>query len=241
MHDDLDMDPSALPTRPPGVSPEVHSGICAAIQSRRLVEVEESDGHTRIGEPHDYGIMNGKPTLLFYQTAGYSRSARIPDWRNLPVTKIASVRPLDKTFSGGRPARSGRHRQWGVLFIRVGQPLGGLSQSTETFPRLARERRSGRTIVMVRLRFYDDPTTGQPHIYNHGVNETEGEDVLARPLEDRLGRAGSRVALGQTDSGRYLRVIYVPDPEPGSVFVITAYEPGEKALKALRRRHRKKS
>lgn len=42
--------------------------------------------------------------------------------------------------------------------------------------------------------------------------------------EDRPGRKGSRVAIGQTRSGRYLRVIYVPDPEPDSVFVITAYE-----------------
>ena len=40
----------------------------------------------------------------------------------------------------------------------------------------------------------------------------------------------------KTQAGRYLRVIYVPDPTPGSVFVITAYELGEKALKALRRR-----
>jgi hypothetical protein len=46
--------------------------------------------------------------------------------------------------------------------------------------------------------------------------------------------------LGQTEAGRYLRVIYVPDPIPGSVFVITAYELGEKARKALRRRQKKK-
>jgi hypothetical protein len=47
------------------------------------------------------------------------------------------------------------------------------------------------------------------------------------------------VALGQTEAGRYLKVIYVPDPEPGSVFVITAYDLGPKALKALRRRRKK--
>jgi hypothetical protein len=46
------------------------------------------------------------------------------------------------------------------------------------------------------------------------------------------------VALGQTEAGRYLRVIYVADPTPGSVFVITAYELGAKALKALRRRRK---
>ena len=62
-------------------------------------------------------------------------------------------------------------------------------------------------------------------------DEQEVEDVLARPMEDRAGRDGSRVALGQTEAGRYLRVIYVADPVPGSVFVITAYELGAKALR----------
>jgi hypothetical protein len=65
--------------------------------------------------------------------------------------------------------------------------------------------------------------------------------VLAKPLEDRAGRGGSRVAVGQTDAGRYLRVIYVPDPEPETAFVVTAYDLGPKALKALRRRRRRKS
>jgi hypothetical protein len=90
----------------------------------------------------------------------------------------------------------------------------------------------------VTVRFYVDPTTNQPHIYRRSVVEEEVEDVLARPMEDRTGREGSRIALGQTESGRYLRVVYVPDPIPGSVFVITAYEIGEKALKALKRRQK---
>lgn len=91
---------------------------------------------------------------------------------------------------------------------------------------------------MVVLRFYIDPSTGEPHIYRHHVDEDEVEDVLTRPIEDRPGSEGSRVAVGQTEAGRYLRVIYVPDPEPESLFVITAYDLGEKALKALRRRQR---
>ena len=48
-----------------------------------------------------------------------------------------------------------------------------------------------------------------------------------------------RIALGQTDAGRYLRVVYVPDPIPNSVFVITAYELGPKAKRALRRRRKR--
>ena len=92
----------------------------------------------------------------------------------------------------------------------------------------------------MRLRYYVDEHTGEPHIFNHRVQEHEVEEVLARPVEDRLGREQSRVAVGQTEAGRYLRVIYVPDPEPDSAFVITAYELGAKALKALRRRRRRK-
>jgi hypothetical protein len=91
----------------------------------------------------------------------------------------------------------------------------------------------------VQLRFFIDPSTGQPHVYSHSVTEPEVEDVLLRPIEDRPGSEDSRVALGQTEAGRYLKVIYVPDPEPDSVFVITAYDLGPKALKALRRRRKK--
>ena len=88
------------------------------------------------------------------------------------------------------------------------------------------------------VRFYVDPATEQPHIYGHAVVEEEVEDVLARPMEDRTCRDGSRIAVGQTEAGRYL--FHVPDSIPGSVFVITAYELGEKTRKALRRRQKKK-
>ena len=90
------------------------------------------------------------------------------------------------------------------------------------------------------VRYYIDPETGSPHIYNHDTTEDEVEQVLARPVEDRQGYEGARVAIGQTQAGRYLRVIYVPDPEPGSVFVITSYELRGKALTAYRRRRRKR-
>lgn len=92
----------------------------------------------------------------------------------------------------------------------------------------------------MRLRFYTDPKTEEPHIYNHDVDEREVEDVMERPGEDRAGREGVRVALGQTSAGRYLRVIYVPDDEPGSFFVITAYDLTGKPLAAYRRRRRRR-
>ena len=93
---------------------------------------------------------------------------------------------------------------------------------------------------MVRVRFYIDPESGQAHVLRHGVSENEVEEALDRLGEDRAGREGSRVAIGRTVAGRYLRVIYVPDPEPGSVFVITAYEIRGKPLAAYRQRIRRK-
>ena len=90
------------------------------------------------------------------------------------------------------------------------------------------------------IRFYLDPETGEPHIYRHGVTEDEAADALRNPGEDRPGREGARVAIGRTREGRYLRIIYVPDPEPDSVFVITAYELRGKPLTAYRRRRRRR-
>ncbi len=95
-------------------------------------------------------------------------------------------------------------------------------------------------LVRVDLRFYLDPATGQPHIWNHNVEEEEVEEVLANPGEDRPGRDGSRVAIGQTARGRHLKVVYVRDPKPDSAFVITAYELRGKPLLAYRRRRRRK-
>ncbi|HEV8240090.1 MAG TPA: DUF4258 domain-containing protein [Thermoanaerobaculia bacterium] len=92
----------------------------------------------------------------------------------------------------------------------------------------------------MQVRFYFDPTTDEPHIYGHGVSEEEVEDVLSRPGEDRPGQQHARVAVGQTRSGRYLRVVYVPDPEPDTVFVMTAYELTGKPLAAYKRRRRRK-
>jgi hypothetical protein len=89
------------------------------------------------------------------------------------------------------------------------------------------------------IRFYIDSETGEPHILGHNIEEWEATDILKSPELDYNGRRGTRVAVGQTRYGRYLRVIY-RRLKPGDVrLVITAYDLSPKAKAALRRRRRK--
>jgi hypothetical protein len=76
---------------------------------------------------------------------------------------------------------------------------------------------------------------------SHSIDGVEAESVVKRGQNETLVRDDSRVAIGQTSGGRYLRVIYVSNPEPRSVFVITAYELRGKPLVAYRRRRRRKA
>jgi uncharacterized DUF497 family protein len=91
------------------------------------------------------------------------------------------------------------------------------------------------------LKFFVDPETDQPHIYNHGVSEAEVREVLARPGLVLKGGQSSRLTLGQTQAGRYLKVVHAPRKDGPGMFVITAYELRGKELKAYRRRRRRKS
>ena len=90
------------------------------------------------------------------------------------------------------------------------------------------------------VRYYRNPETGLPHIFDHGVTEAEVEWILTRPVEDGPSSRGSRQAVGKTGHGRYLRVTYVPDDDGEGVFVVTAYPIVGKQLKAFRRRQRRR-
>ena len=86
----------------------------------------------------------------------------------------------------------------------------------------------------------NDPETGLPHIYDHGVTEDEVHQVLDRPGVDYPEPRNAKARLGQTEAGRYLKVVYVPDKDRKSAFVVTAYELRGKALKAYRRAKRRR-
>ena len=80
----------------------------------------------------------------------------------------------------------------------------------------------------MQVRYYDDPRSGQPHIYGHNVAEYEVEAVLDRPMEDRPGEGEVRIALGQTERRPLFTSRLCSRSHSNSVFVITAYELGPK-------------
>ncbi len=90
------------------------------------------------------------------------------------------------------------------------------------------------------LRFWNDPESGQPHIYQHGITEDEVRQVLLQPGVTLRGDRNSRTIMGQTAAGRCIKVVFCPDPGWGSGFVVTAYELRGKPLKAYRRAMRRK-
>lgn len=92
----------------------------------------------------------------------------------------------------------------------------------------------------MQVRFYYDGETGEPHLHKHGITQAEAVEALESSLEDRPGRDGSRIALGRTESGRYIRVVYIPDPDDNSVFVVTACDLKSREKQALARRMRRK-
>ena len=94
--------------------------------------------------------------------------------------------------------------------------------------------------ISVEIRYYFDPDTGEPHIYNHGVTEDEVDQVFHSIGDDLPAANNARMKLGQAYNGRYLKVIYVRDDADDGIFVITAYEMRGKEKLAFRRRRRRR-
>jgi predicted nucleic acid-binding protein len=96
-----------------------------AIRGKRLVSLMY-DGLLRIGEPHDYGSRKGKDQLNFYQTAGASKTGRLPSWRTLDVRDISEVKLLEGGFGGTRSTRTQRHLDWDEVYASVTPGLGAV-------------------------------------------------------------------------------------------------------------------
>lgn len=90
------------------------------------------------------------------------------------------------------------------------------------------------------IRFNKDRESGLAHCYSqHDVSEREVIQLLRRPGDLFRRGDGTLVAEGQTNAGRYVRVVYREHADYGYTFVITAYELKGNAKHAYRRRHRR--
>lgn len=93
--------------------------IRQAIREKRIVEFR-LHGLQRIGEPHIYGVHNGIPQLLIYQTAGETKSSALPGWRRANLPEIVDLRILDRCFPVGQQAPTARHSGWDQILEEVG-------------------------------------------------------------------------------------------------------------------------
>lgn len=91
--------------------------IRVAIREKRLLDFV-LHRLRRIAEPHVYGIRRGVPQLLVYQTAGQSKSGRLPNWRTADLKDISHLRVLDQRFAGPRLPPD-RHDGWDQILAQV--------------------------------------------------------------------------------------------------------------------------
>ena len=81
----------------------VYDVLAQAIEERRVVTFTY-DGFLRVVEPFLLGTTTaGRDALRAYQTAGGSRSGKVPEWRVFLLDKIVGLTTCQKQFSGERP------------------------------------------------------------------------------------------------------------------------------------------
>lgn len=73
------------------------------------------------------------------------------------------------------------------------------------------------------------------HIANHGVEPYEAEEVIDNARLTKKVGEGKYLAYGQTDSGRYLLVVFAPKP-PSRLRVVTARDMTTAEKRQIRRR-----
>ena len=76
--------------------------IIEAIENRNLLQFYYDD-NLRIVEPHTFGVSKkGNDVLSAYQTSGTSNKGDVPDWKLFTLSKIQSLKTLEKGFEGER-------------------------------------------------------------------------------------------------------------------------------------------
>jgi hypothetical protein len=92
--------------------------IRQAIAERRLVAYRYN-GQRRVGEPHLYGLRNGQPTLLVYQTEGTSFAGPYPNWRNCALSGLTRMTITGRSFQHPRLSSTDSHREWSEIWAIV--------------------------------------------------------------------------------------------------------------------------
>ncbi|MCG0277750.1 MAG: BrnT family toxin [Thermanaeromonas sp.] len=91
---------------------------------------------------------------------------------------------------------------------------------------------------MLRIKGFKWDTWNTGHIARHRVRPEEAEEVFFNEPLFRKGRSGTYMALGPTDDGRLLTVIYAVRPG-GEVYVVTARDMDHKERRLYRRERRR--
>ena len=77
--------------------------IASAIQNLQLLSFIY-DGHSRVVEPHTYGIdTKGHAAVRAYQVRGGSESGEYVGWKLFHVNEMRGLTVLQEHFSGARP------------------------------------------------------------------------------------------------------------------------------------------
>lgn len=80
----------------------MHQTLINAIRSGQVLSFTY-DGLPRTVEPHTYGRSTaGNDVLRSYQTAGQSKTGRVPEWTLMKVNKIVGL-AVSGVFHGTRP------------------------------------------------------------------------------------------------------------------------------------------
>jgi hypothetical protein len=89
-----------------------------AIADKRLLEFRYKRAD-RLGEPHDYGVIDGTERLLVFQLRGPDSGNGAVGWRLLDIAKIENCVVTERTFAGSRGPSHQQHNQWETLYARV--------------------------------------------------------------------------------------------------------------------------
>jgi hypothetical protein len=92
--------------------------IRQAIAERRLLAYRYN-GQRRVGEPHLYGLWNGQPTLLVYQTEGTSFAGPYPNWRRCGLSGLSRLTITGRSFANPRLSSNASHSDWSEIWAIV--------------------------------------------------------------------------------------------------------------------------